>query len=162
MIDDRIANGEAEKSSEFGLDRLGEDHETVRPLNLFTALRTDYSLHRLQHYTGTKAADFQSFILFTNYHRYMEKFVDLALERLEKDDFYEELVAPGGGPRPKGNAERKGDYPPVRARQVPNARLPPDRQKRARHHSHQHRGRSFQLEDHHRSRWPFCAHIAGS
>lgn len=96
MIDDRIANGEAEKSSEFTLDRLGDDLETVRPLNLFSALRTDYSLHRLQHYTGTKAADFQSFILFTNYHRYMEKFVDLALDRIAKDDFYDELVAPGG------------------------------------------------------------------
>lgn len=96
MIDDRIANGEAEKSSEFTLDRLGEDLDTVHPLNLFTALRTDYSLHRLQHYTGTKAGDFQSLILFTNYHRYMEKFVDLALDRIAKDDFYDELVAPGG------------------------------------------------------------------
>lgn len=96
MIDDKIANGEADKPSEFTLDRLGNDFDTVQHLNLFTALRTDYSLHRLQHYTGTKAEDFQSFILFTNYNRYMEKFVDLALERIEKDDFYTELVAPGG------------------------------------------------------------------
>lgn len=96
MIDDKIANGEPSRIGLTSLDSLGFDDESPRPLNLFTALRTDYSLHRLQHYTGTKAADFQSFILFTNYNRYMEKFVDLALDRLAEDDFYSELVAPGG------------------------------------------------------------------
>ncbi len=107
MIDDKIANGEADKPSEFTLDRLGDDLEDTQPLNLFSALRTDYSLHRLQHYTGTKASDFQSFILFTNYHRYMEKFVDLAIDRIENDDFYEELVAPGGVRVGKGTANAR-------------------------------------------------------
>lgn len=96
MIDDRVPNGEAEQLSELTLDRFGSSGETTQHLNLFSALRTDYSLHRLQHYTGTRADDFQSFILFTNYQRYMDKFVDLALARINDEPFYDEIVAPGG------------------------------------------------------------------
>ena len=43
-----------------------------------TALRTDFSLARLAHYTGTAPEHFQRFILFTNYHRYVDEFVDWA------------------------------------------------------------------------------------
>lgn len=107
MIDDRVPNGEAEQISELTLDRLGTDGESSQHLNLFSALRTDYSLHRLQHYTGTKAEDFQSFILFTNYQRYMDTFVDLALARIERDPFYSELVAPGGVRVSKGDPDAK-------------------------------------------------------
>ena len=46
------------------------------PLSLFDALRTDYSLARLAHYTGTAPEDFQRFVLFTNYHRFVVEFVD--------------------------------------------------------------------------------------
>lgn len=46
------------------------------PLSLFDGLRTDYSLARLKHYTGTDVSDFQDFILFTNYHRYVDEFVN--------------------------------------------------------------------------------------
>jgi AMP nucleosidase len=45
------------------------------PLSLFEALRTDFSLARLKHYTGTPPEHFQRYILFTNYHRYVDEFV---------------------------------------------------------------------------------------
>ncbi|RZO67661.1 MAG: AMP nucleosidase [Parvularculaceae bacterium] len=45
------------------------------PLGLFPAERTDYSLHRIQHYTATAPKHFQKFILFTNYQRYVDEFV---------------------------------------------------------------------------------------
>ncbi len=55
------------------------------PLSLFDALRTDFSLARLAHYTGTRPEDFQRFILFTNYHRYVDEFVDWAGAQLGSD-----------------------------------------------------------------------------
>ena len=39
--------------------------DPVRPLALFDALRTDFSLARLKHYTGTPPEHFQRFVLFT-------------------------------------------------------------------------------------------------
>ena len=92
-IDDAIANGDRTARALRG---ALPDGAGPRPLSLFPALRTDYSLQRLRHYTGTEPEDFQQFILFTNYHRYMDEFVDLACERLRTSDDYEELVAPGG------------------------------------------------------------------
>ncbi len=55
------------------------------PLSLFDGLRTDYSLARLAHYTGTRVEDFQDFILFTNYHRYVDEFVDWAARQIHHD-----------------------------------------------------------------------------
>ena len=55
------------------------------PLSLFDGLRTDFSLARLAHYTGTDVKHFQRFILFTNYHRYVDEFVDWAGAQLGKD-----------------------------------------------------------------------------
>ena len=52
--------------------------DAPRPLALFDALRTDFSLARLKHYTGTPAEHFQKYILFTNYHRYVDEFVGWA------------------------------------------------------------------------------------
>src|SRR6185369_17319693 len=43
-----------------------------RPLALFDAPRTDFSLARLKHYSGTPAEHFQHFVLFTNYVRYVD------------------------------------------------------------------------------------------
>ena len=57
-------------------DGIEFDEGTDMPLSLFDGLRTDYSLARLAHYTGTKVEDFQDFILFTNYHRYVDEFVN--------------------------------------------------------------------------------------
>ena len=45
------------------------------PLSLFDAVRVDYSLKRLQHYTGTHWSHVQPWILLTNYHRYVDQFV---------------------------------------------------------------------------------------
>ena len=65
------------------------------PLMLFDGLRTDYSLARLAHYTGTPANDFQDYILFTNYHRYVDEFVDWAAQRIGTDG-YTQLTGAGG------------------------------------------------------------------
>ncbi|WP_126175367.1 AMP nucleosidase [Tsuneonella rigui] len=62
-------------------DGIDLDGPTI-PLSLFDGLRTDFSLARLAHYTGTRIEDFQRFILFTNYHRYVDEFVDWAAEQL--------------------------------------------------------------------------------
>lgn len=83
-IDDYLPNGD--RPSVPGLPR---------PLSLFDAARTDYSLQRIQHYTGTPARDFQHFILFTNYHRYVDAFVAWAAEQLKADNGYDALSAAG-------------------------------------------------------------------
>ena len=67
-----------------------------RPLALFDALRTDFSLKRLQHYTGTPVAHFQRYLLFTNYHRYVDAFIDWGLEQLQSGGRYKELSVAGG------------------------------------------------------------------
>ncbi|APG62770.1 AMP nucleosidase [Sphingorhabdus lutea] len=66
-----------------------------RPLSLFDGLRTDFSLARLQHYTGTKPADFQRYILFTNYHRYVDEFVNWGSAQIGKGT-YTALAGAGG------------------------------------------------------------------
>ena len=57
------------------------------PLALFDGLRTDFSLARLAHYTGTEPGHFQRYILFTNYHRYVDEFVDWAGQEIGKAGF---------------------------------------------------------------------------
>jgi len=84
-MDDRIVNGAHVPP--------GQDH----PLALFTAPRVDYSLQRLRHYTGTDPADFQSFVILTNYQFYIDQFRDLAREELQREGTpYTHLVTPGG------------------------------------------------------------------
>lgn len=68
-----------------------------RPLSLFDGPRTDFSLARLKHYTGTGAEQFQHFILFTNYVRYVDEFVQFAISELRSpDSLYTALAVPGG------------------------------------------------------------------
>ena len=67
-----------------GLEFIDENGH--RPLALFDGLRTDFSLARLKHYTGTPAEHTQNYILMTNYHRYVDVFVTYALEQLKKPD----------------------------------------------------------------------------
>ena len=67
----------------------------VKPLSLFEAPRVDYSLHRLRHYTGTPYEDTQQFILFTNYHRYVDAFTAWAIRQLKEDNHYEAFSAAG-------------------------------------------------------------------
>jgi AMP nucleosidase len=64
------------------------------PLTLFTAERVDYSLHRIQHYTATRPEHFQDYILFTNYQRYVDEFVEYARGEIEAGSA-EALIEPG-------------------------------------------------------------------
>ncbi len=66
-----------------------------RPLALFDGLRTDFSLARLAHYLGTPADHVQPYILFTNYHRYVDEFVRWACDQLRAGGPYTELSAAG-------------------------------------------------------------------
>ncbi|MDZ4372535.1 MAG: AMP nucleosidase [Phenylobacterium sp.] len=67
-----------------------------RPLALFDGLRTDFSLARLKHYTGAPAEDVEQYILFTNYHRYVDEFVRWGCEQLnEPGSRFTGLSAPG-------------------------------------------------------------------
>ena len=72
-MDDGIANGTYETS-----------HGGPRALDLFTAPRVDYSLHRLRHYTGTSPEHFQNFVLFTNYQFYIDEFVRMGHELMQR------------------------------------------------------------------------------
>ena len=76
-----------------GLFEPGEDF----PLAQFDGLRTDFSLARLRHYTGTPVEAVQSYVLFTNYNRYVDEFVRWAMERLrDPNSPYQSLVCAGG------------------------------------------------------------------
>ncbi len=67
-----------------------------RPLTLFDGLRTDFSLARLTHYTGSPADRVQGYVLFTNYHRYVDEFVRWGLAQLALEDSpYQSLCCPG-------------------------------------------------------------------
>ena len=71
--------------------------DPTRPLALFDALRTDFSLARLKHYTGTPTEHFQRFVLFTNYVRYVDEFVRFAIAALrDPDSRFTSLSVPGG------------------------------------------------------------------
>lgn len=84
MIGDEIADG-----------IFMQPQEGPIPLALFDGLRTDFSLARLQHYTGTSVEHCQRFILFTNYHRYVDEFVDWAGKQIGTDG-YTALSGAGG------------------------------------------------------------------
>ncbi|PAX09488.1 AMP nucleosidase [Sphingomonas lenta] len=66
-----------------------------RPLALFDALRTDFSLARLRHYTGTPPEHTQRFVLFTNYHRYVDEFVRWAGSQLGNGSRFTALSGAG-------------------------------------------------------------------
>ena len=67
------------------------------PLALFDAVRVDYSLRRLLHYTGSDWRDIQPWILLTNYQRYIDQFVRRGLDELANPGSpYDRLIAPGG------------------------------------------------------------------
>lgn len=86
--DDQIANCQ-----------LVPNPDLPRPLSLFTAERVDYSLARLHHYTGTPPADFQRFVLLTNYQRYVEEFVALGRAASVAGGEYERFAEPDGSPQ---------------------------------------------------------------
>ncbi|WP_067734742.1 AMP nucleosidase [Novosphingobium naphthalenivorans] len=84
MIGDEIADG----------IHVFEENDPL-PLALFDGLRTDFSLARLAHYTGTSPEHCQRFVLFTNYHRYVDEFVDWAGKQVGSDG-YTALSGAGG------------------------------------------------------------------
>jgi AMP nucleosidase len=72
-------------------------HPEERPLTLFDALRTDFSLARLAHYTGSAAGHVQAYVLFTNYHRYVDEFIRWGAAQLADGATpYASLHCPGG------------------------------------------------------------------
>lgn len=84
-MDDAIANG-----------TLHIPRGAPAPLALFRAARVDYSLHRLLHYTGTSPQYFQNFVVFTNYHFYVEAFARMGRDRMASGDpNYRAFVEPG-------------------------------------------------------------------
>ncbi|MEJ7926605.1 AMP nucleosidase [Sphingobium sp. AN641] len=68
-----------------------------RPLALFDGLRTDFSLARLKHYTGAPAEHVQRYILFTNYHRYVDEFVAWACAELKQEGSRFTALSGAGG-----------------------------------------------------------------
>ncbi|NLS26973.1 AMP nucleosidase [Sphingomonas sp. S2M10] len=77
-------------------DGIWISQDETRPLALFDALRTDFSLARLKHYTGTPVEHFQQYILFTNYHRYVDEFVRWACAQLGPDSRFTGVSGAGG------------------------------------------------------------------
>jgi AMP nucleosidase len=72
------------------------DEGLPRPLALFDAVRVDFSLRRLVHYTGTDWRTVQPWILLTNYHRYVDQFIRRGIAALRADSTYDALELPGG------------------------------------------------------------------
>ena len=73
-------------------------HEPGAPGSLapFTALRVDYSLARMAHYTATSPEHFQNHVLFTNYQFYMDEFVRFAKKAVaDPKSGYLSFVEPG-------------------------------------------------------------------
>jgi AMP nucleosidase len=78
-------------------DGLWASIDGTRPLALFDGLRTDFSLARLRHYTGTPPEHVQRYVLFTNYHRYVDEFVRWAAAEVSNGDSrFSALSGPGG------------------------------------------------------------------
>jgi AMP nucleosidase len=111
QIDDAIANG---------THRTKPGHPF--PLSLFPAQRVDLALQRLHHYTGTDPRYFQGFVLFTNYQRYVDDFVNYGQEEIANGEEFAGFVEPGDmitpNPRLHGLAasgERPRHMPPMPA-----------------------------------------------
>jgi AMP nucleosidase len=77
-------------------DGLWISADGTRPLALFDGLRTDFSLARLRHYTGTPIEHVQQYILFTNYHRYVDEFVRWACSQLGDGSRFTGVSGAGG------------------------------------------------------------------
>ena len=78
-------------------DGLWEHAEgSPRPLALFDGARVDYSLRRIVHYTGSDWRHVQRWILLTNYHRYVDQFIQWSRRQITREKSgYTRLVLPG-------------------------------------------------------------------
>ncbi|MGE0629116.1 MAG: AMP nucleosidase [Hyphomicrobiaceae bacterium] len=84
QVGDEVADGQWEHKPGSAL-----------PLSLFDAARVDFSLRRLVHYTGSDWRHVQRWILLTNYHRYIDQFVQLGRRLLAGEGPYSGLILPG-------------------------------------------------------------------
>ncbi len=98
---------------------------STRPLALFDGPRVDFSLKRLEHYTGTPVEHMQEYVLFTNYHRYVDAFCDWAITELNGEGKYSKLSVPGGLiiDADTEDAKAKIDAAPWRRFQMPSYHL---------------------------------------
>lgn len=118
-IDDGIVNG-----------KTAPMPGRAKPLALFSAERVDYSLSRLKHYTGTRPEHFQRFVLFTNYQRYVDEFIEYGLEEVRDGTRYRAFVEPGDAvtANPRFDApEDPGGSAPRHLPQMPAYHLVGDR-----------------------------------
>ncbi|SEO74356.1 AMP nucleosidase [Aquisalimonas asiatica] len=107
-MDDAIVNG-----------THSGDADAPQPLALFRAARVDYSLHRLDHYTGTDPCHFQNFVIFTNYPFYTDAFARHCRQQLADGTAdFEAFVEPGNRITRRGENQPSGE-PPERAFQMP-------------------------------------------
>ncbi len=77
------------------------DEESEMPLALFTAPRIDLSLQRLKHYCGTSPADFQNYVIFTNYQFYIDGFVEIGRRKCGSDGYTDFVMPDAGGRLPQ-------------------------------------------------------------
>ena len=107
------------------------ERSATRPLTLFDGPRTDFSLARLAHYTGGPIENVQAYVLFTNYHRYVDEFVRWGAAQLaDPESRFESLACPGGAVITKDteDPERAAAESPWRRHQMPAYHLvAPDR-----------------------------------
>lgn len=117
-MDDQIANGTF----------YVKDGEPA-PLALFNGPRVDLSILRLRHYTGTDAAHFQNFVIFTNYQFYIDEFVKIChgiMAKAAKDDEalperkqYTAFVEPGNRVVHNQNLDKPKTDEPGELRRMP-------------------------------------------
>ena len=128
------------------------DFGPERPLSLFDAPRVDYSLRRLVHYTGSDWRAMQPWVLLTNYHRYVDQFVQWGLKQLHAGTDVEKVILPGNlviDPS-ISPAEAEARVGGRRLASLPDARLSLRARRRARDQSGQHRRRPLERQDDHR------------
>ncbi len=112
--------------SVFHLPNLGQIDDSIAnstyrtppgqpfPLALFPAQRVDLALQRLHHYTATDPKHFQGFVLFTNYQRYVDDFIEYGREQMRRDEGYSAFVEPGDRVTTAANAGEPDDREPPR------------------------------------------------
>ena len=83
---------------------------------------------RLAHYTGAPAEHVQHYVLFTNYHRYVDEFVRWGCAELRREGrpLRAAVLRRRGGDHPR-HARSRSASPPRRLAPAPDAGLPPDR-----------------------------------
>ena len=154
------ADQRLELARHFPLPRLDAAHDAIAdggPLArgpgagplvaVFRRAGVDYSLHRLRHYTGTDPRQAsRASLLFTNYQRYIDEFIDYGLREIEAGRA-SRFIEPGGRVSEKG---KEPSRPPLtKMPQMPG--LSSGAGRRRRHHLGQYRRRPVQCQDGDRS-----------